>query len=87
MRNSKSVVAVPAVEVVRNRPIAKFLYQGSHSKPVRRSVILTEVGRNTVSGYEVREGNTTRLITKGKYKTFSRDLIQDWTRHNLTESF
>ena len=70
--------------VIRNRPIAKFRYKGHHSKPVRRTVLLTEVQRGILRGYEVREGNETRDPEDEVIKSFSRDKILDLERFSMT---
>lgn len=71
--------------IVRNQPIAKFRYRGSHSKPVRRTVLLTEINRGTFTGYEVRDGNTVRDLGKAPIKSFSRDEIQDLVRLSVSD--
>lgn len=60
-------------EVIRNRPVARFKYRGDHSKAVRRTVILTNVSRDLLTGYEVREGNELRSLEDGVIKSFRRD--------------
>lgn len=67
-------------EIVRNRPIAKFKYRGDHSKAVRRTVVLTQVTRNLFTGYEVREGNTTRSLEDNVIKSYSRDKMEGLER-------
>jgi hypothetical protein len=84
---SKSKKSSWCVDAIRNQPVAKFMYKGSHSKPVRRTVVITELGRNTIGGYEVREGRTTRVLANAGYKTFSRDEIVNMSRHPITVSF
>lgn len=69
--------------ILRNKPVARFRYRGSHSKPVRRELYLTEVRRNAITGYETREGNTIRSIDEAVIKTFSRDKIVDLERFSL----
>ena len=69
--------------VIRNRPVAKFRYKGSHSKPVRRTVLLTEVSRGIIRGYEVREGNETREPEDEVIKSFSRDKVLDLERFSM----
>jgi hypothetical protein len=63
-------------ELVRNLPVARFYYKGqSHSHPVRRTVLIFETGSNTFTGYELREGNTTRTVGAAPIKTFRKDRI------------
>ncbi len=63
-------------EVVRNQPVADFYYKGpSHSHPVRRRVVIVNLTRTHVSGYELREGHLTREIDEAPFKTYRRDRI------------
>jgi len=66
--------------ILRNKPVAKFAYKGTHSKPVRRTVLLTALERNVITGYEVREGNEVRDPDETTIKSFSRDSIQGLRR-------
>jgi len=61
--------------IIRNLPVASFYYRGSHSHPVRRTVLLTEAGRDFYKGYEVRNGNETFDVTDAPIKTFLKDKI------------
>ena len=61
--------------VIRNKPIAKFRYKGTHSKPVRRTVLITALERNVITGYEVREGNELRGAEDEVIKSFTKDEI------------
>jgi hypothetical protein len=70
--------------VVRNRPVAKFRYKGNHSKPVRREVILTDITRGCLTGYEIREGNTTRPLGKKVIKSYNRDEIMGLERFPIS---
>lgn len=70
--------------VIRNRPVARFRYKGTHSKPVRREIRLTKVTRDIITGYEVREGNETRPMDKAIIKSYSRDKIKDLERLPLS---
>lgn len=62
-------------DFVKTRPVARFYYQGSHSHPVRRTVILIEQTNDLIVGYEVREGYKTRSIKNAPVKTFKRSRI------------
>lgn len=64
-------------ELVRNQPVAKFYYQGSHSHPVRRTVLLikNKTNSNILVGYELREGMTTRTLKNAPIKSFRRSEI------------
>ena len=82
-KNSNSSVS----NIIRNKPVAKFWYKGSHSKPVRRTLVITELTRDTISGYEVREGRETRMLESSNFKTFTREKMVDMNRFPITESF
>lgn len=43
--------------LIRNMPVWKFFYKGTHSKPVRTTLAVTEVKGNMVKGYVLRRGN------------------------------
>jgi len=70
--------------VVRNRPVAMFRYKGTHSKPVRRTVVLTEITPKCLTGYEIREGNITRSIDDEVIKSFNRDEVMGLERCALS---
>lgn len=53
-------------EPVTKLPVAKFYYQGNHSHPVRRTVLIVEETKDQFKGYEIREGRTTRALTSYK---------------------
>lgn len=44
--------------LIRNLPVWKFFYKGTHSKPVRTTLAVTEVRGDVVKGYVLRRGNT-----------------------------
>lgn len=44
--------------LIRNLPVWKFFYKGTHSKPVRTTLAVTEVRGDVVRGYVLRRGNT-----------------------------
>ena len=70
--------------ILRNKPVAKFRYKGTHSKPVRRTVLLTALERNVITGYEIREGNEVRNPEECAIKSFSRDSIQSLKRFSAS---
>ncbi len=43
--------------LIRNLPVWKFFYKGTHSKPVRTTLAVTEVNGDIVKGYVLRRGN------------------------------
>lgn len=93
MRKStkKSVTTVnfndDSINVIRNRPVAKFWYKGTHSKPVRRTILIDKLERGSISGYEVREGRTVKDVTTAQYKTFNRSKIKELSRHSINSSY
>lgn len=62
--------------LIRNLPVWKFFYKGTHSKPVRTTLAVTEVTGDVVKGYVLRRGNTvfTRL-QDAPFKSFSKSEI------------
>lgn len=61
--------------VVKNLPVARFWYKGSHTHPVRRTVLVTESNKNFICGYELRDGNIVRTAAKAPVKSYRRDKI------------
>jgi hypothetical protein len=62
-------------ELVKNMPVARFFYKGTHTHPVRRTILIIEQTREFIRGYELREGNEVRVAAKAPVKTFKRDRI------------
>ncbi len=64
----------------RRLPVAKFYYQGSHSHPVRRTIIVCEETPHWICGYEIREGKTVRSLEEAKHtvRTYRKDRIACW---------
>lgn len=62
-------------ETIRNRPVAKFFYKGTHGQPIRRTVLITETDKGIIKGYEVREGNVVRDADDAPIKSFRKDKI------------
>lgn len=60
---------------IRNQPLWKFWYQGTHSHPVRRTVLVTQITDNLITGYELREGKKTRNAFKAPVKSYLREKI------------
>jgi len=56
-------------------PVARFFYKGTHTHPVRRTVLVVQQNENTITGYELREGNETRPGNKAPIKTYCRNKI------------
>lgn len=62
-------------EFLKTRPVARFFYQGSHTHPVRRTVIIIEQTNDLLVGYEVREGFETRNVKNAPVKTYKKSKI------------
>lgn len=54
---------------------AKFWYKGSHSHPVRRTVLIKSMDNRVIEGYELREGNKVRQPSKASLKKYCRSKI------------
>lgn len=61
--------------IVRETPVAKFLYKGNHSHPVRRTVLVIDSNSRYIKGYELREGKTLRNFTDAPVKTYCKNKI------------
>lgn len=44
-------------DLIQQQPVFRFFYKGSHSHPVRRTVLVFKKNRHYITGYEVRNGN------------------------------
>ncbi len=66
--------------LIRSNPVARFFYQGSHSHPVRRTVLVIENTKNRIVGYELRDGNVVRTPNESlKYvRSYRKDKIAKW---------
>ena len=64
--------------IVTNGPVAKFYYQGSHTHPVRRTIIVIEDKKNILVGYEIREGNEVRKVKNAPVKSYRKDRIPNF---------
>ena len=62
-------------EITRNKPVAKFYYQGTHSHPVRRTVLIISSNRNSFTGYELREGNIERDFDDSPVKSYTKSKV------------
>lgn len=62
-------------DVVKDYPVARFWYKGNHSHPVRRTILVTKQDKETITGYELREGRKIRPAKYAPVKTFKREKI------------
>ena len=67
-------------ELVRNQPVARFYYQGTHSHPIRRTVLVVEETDTHITGYEMRCGNEVRDVGEARktVRTYRKDKIAKW---------
>lgn len=65
-----------SVSLVRNLPIWKFYYKGSHSKPVRTTIAVVSNTSKVVTGYVLRRGNdVTATLSNAKIHSFKKSEI------------
>ena len=67
-------------DLVGKRPVARFYYQGNHSHPVRRTVLIIEETQDSLTGYILREGSVRRTPQEAlsHIKTFTKSKIARW---------
>ena len=59
-------------KLVKSLQCARFYYQGSHSHPVRRTVLVIEATSRKLTGFELREGSEVRKYPKAPVKSYRR---------------
>lgn len=64
-----------SISLEKNKRYAKFWYKGSHSHPVRRTVLIKTMNESYIEGYELREGNRVRTLSKASLKKYCRKKI------------
>lgn len=66
--------------LVAKKPLARFYYQGSHTHPVRRTVLIIEETDTLITGYELREGSIKRSPRDalGYVRSYRKDRIVKW---------
>ena len=62
-------------DVVRHLPVARLYYQGTHSHPVRRTVLVIRSNKRYIQGYELRCGSEVRSLRTAPVRTYSRAKI------------
>ena len=62
-------------KLVKSLQCARFYYQGSHSHPVRRTILVVATTSRTITGYELREGSEVRKYPKAPIKSYRRSKI------------
>jgi hypothetical protein len=82
MKTMKMTKSQKIYDLVAKKPVARFFYQGKHSHPVRRTVLVTNETETAITGYELREGTKVRsaqeAVTSGCVKTYRKDRIARW---------
>lgn len=58
--------------ITKNFPVAWFFYKGSHTHPVRRTVLVMEANKEYILGLEIREGATVRTRDEAPIKRYNR---------------
>ena len=80
--------------LIRNLPVWKFFYKGTHSKPVRTTIAVTEIKGDVVKGYVLRRGNAVcarlqdapvKSFKKSKIATVKGSLASSLSKHALTD--
>lgn len=61
------------------KPLAKFWYKGSHSHPIKRTVLIIDENKDRIIGYELREGNIVRKLGVAPVKTFKKEKIAKYS--------
>ena len=65
-----------SVKLIRNLPVWKFFYKGSHSKPIRTTLAVVSNTPNVVTGYVLRRGNyVCSKLQDAKIHSFKKDEI------------
>ena len=64
-------------DIQSRKPVARFYYKGSHSHPVRRTVLVIEENDDVLVGYELRVGRKVRTVNEAKQniRSYSKDKI------------
>lgn len=66
--------------LVSHNSVARFYYRGSHSHPIRRTVLVIEETDTHITGYEIREGAIVRNINEARacIRKYKKDRIAKW---------
>lgn len=63
---------------MNNQLVARFYYKGTHSHPVRRTVVVLEENNNVITGYELREGKIIRNLFDSPVKSYRKNKISKY---------
>jgi hypothetical protein len=62
--------------LVRNLPVWKFFYKGTHSKPIRTTIAVVENKGDVVKGYVLRRGNSVCIrLQDARIQSFKKSKI------------
>jgi hypothetical protein len=80
MKTARKQKKIKVYDLVSKKPVARFYYQGAHSHPVRRTVLIIEETEDRITGYEFRAGNEVRTRAEAleSIKTYRKDRIPKW---------
>lgn len=80
MTTTRRQQKIKVYDLVSKKPVARFYYQGAHTHPVRRTVLVIEETDTLITGYEFRCGNEVRTREEAldSIKTFRKDRIPKW---------
>jgi len=80
MTTARKQRKIKVYDLVPNKPVARFYYQGAHSHPIRRTVLVIEETDTLITGYEFRCGKEVRTREEAleSIKTFRKDRIPKW---------
>ena len=93
MRKSEAETFRP-YGLIRNLPVWKFFYKGTHSKPIRTTIAVVENKGNVVTGYVLRRGNNVcARLQDARIQSFKKSDIapvkggvaSTLSKHNLAE--
>ena len=73
-------------KLVKTKPVARLYYQGNHSHPVRRTVLIIEDCDDMLVGYELREGSTIRSLDAAPIKSYRKDKIARYGDYSRLQS-
>lgn len=66
--------------IVSKLPLACFYYKGTHSHPIKRTVVIVEDSKDKITGYELREGKIVRNSKDASkcIKSYDKNKIAKW---------
>ena len=80
MTTTKRKPTKKVYDLVQKKPVARFFYQGNHSHPVRRTILVIEEDDVKIVGYEFRCGKEVRTRDEALscIRTYRKDRIAKW---------